>query len=582
MISGRVDESSSPVAQLEVGTPVKQRPDLVAALSPSQKWGAHLDLEGKLGNNRDLGEADVFLPLWQDSTSLLFGNIKARLDDNASREGNFGLGLRHMLESGWNVGTYGYFDRRRTETHSYFNQATFGAEALSLDWDLRVNAYVPAGRRTHEVGTAGGTSTAALVGTTVQVTTTAGQTVEEKSLRGFDAEIGWRAPLFSPAAGQQLRLYGGAYRFYADGVNPVQGPRVRTELTFDEVPYLWEGSRLTLGAEAQHDGPRGKTGFVTARLRIPLQFFGGTTVASLTPMERRMTDPVIRDIDIVSQSRTVSSGTTSTETATAVSGGGTLSVLDSGTTNGQANIQTALTNAGANSTVILSGTFATAATVTLQSGQTLMGNGSVTVQTPSGRTATLTTSTGATFTSTGAGNTGTIAMAANSSVKGLTISAQSGGAQAIAIRVNGVSGASILNNTISATAAASDANTIQVQGAGSTNLTISGNTISGEGAGAGNRYGLDIGGGGSGTISNNTITAKDGTSLNSAIQVSNGTYTVSGNTLSATDSGDNRVVDTAGVTYNAGSTGNVLSAGACINGGGNTGSVSFTNSTTCP
>lgn len=125
---------------------------------------------------------------------------------------------------------------------------------------------------------------------------------EERSLRGFDGEIGYRVPVFHAGDHRQWRIFAGAYRFYAEGVNAVQGPRVRTELTFDEVPGLWQGSQLTWGGEFQDD-VRGKTGFITARLRIPLQIFGdGRPAASLTPMERRMTDPVIRDIDVVSRS----------------------------------------------------------------------------------------------------------------------------------------------------------------------------------------------------------------------------------------------------------------------------------------
>src|SRR5262245_24324829 len=92
----------------------------------SDKWGPHIDLEGKLGNQRSLGEADAFVPFWQDGTSLLFGNFRGRLDDDDGREGNFGLAFRHMLESGWNLGLYGYYDRRKSENRNYFNQTTFG------------------------------------------------------------------------------------------------------------------------------------------------------------------------------------------------------------------------------------------------------------------------------------------------------------------------------------------------------------------------------------------------------------------------------------------------------------------------
>lgn len=235
------------------------------AQSPPPKWGAHLDLEGKLGNERQLGEGDLFVPLLQNDRTMLFGNIKARMDDSTSTEGNFGVGVRHMLDAGINLGAYGYFDRRKATYGSYFNQVTTGIEALSLDWDFRANLYTPEGRRSHEVESL---NTAAIEGTTVVF-----RGGEERSLRGFDGEIGYRIPVFKAEGDTQWRVFAGAYRFYADGVDMVQGPRVRTELTFDELPFLWEGSRMTWGGEFQDD-LRGKTGFVTARLRIPLQVFG--------------------------------------------------------------------------------------------------------------------------------------------------------------------------------------------------------------------------------------------------------------------------------------------------------------------
>lgn len=547
-----------------LATPLAAQPVPTPPSTPL-KWGPHLDLEGKLGNNRDLGEADFFLPLLQDSRSLLFGNLKGRLDDNASREGNFGLGVRHMLDAGWNIGAYGYYDRRRTETHNWFSQATFGLEALSLDWDLRANAYLPLGRRTHDLGGSGGGSTASLSGTTVTITTAATQIREERSLIGFDAEIGWRVPLFGAEAGQQLRLYGGAYRFYANEVDPVQGPRGRVEMVFNEVPVLWSGSRLALGGEVQHDGPRGKTGFASARLRLPLQLVG-ESASRLTPLERRMADPVVRDIDIVAQTRSVTTGTASVETATQVSGGAALVVLDSGSTTG-ANLPTAITNAGANSTVILAGTFNTTTLVTLAANQTVMGAGSLTVQSASGKTATLTTA-AATINSTAIGNTAAVDMATGSTLTGMTITqAATGGGnpQAFGVRANNVNNATISNNTITVTSTTGAGTAYGVRLVDGSNLVARNNTVSvtTSGGGSGNALALQI-------LDTGTATSA----------------TISGNTLSASSNGGtsqaaNVAGAVAGITL-TGSTGNVRNSGACASSGTITGTISFTNFANCP
>jgi hypothetical protein len=557
--------ADTPPSAIAQGATADGAPAGRSAAREGPKWGPHIDLEGKLGNDRDLGEADVFVPLWQSATSLLFGNVKARLDDNASREGNFGLGFRHMLDGGWNLGAYGYYDRRRTETHNFFSQGTFGAEALSLDWDLRANAYVPLGDRMRELtdASSSASSTAAISGTTVQVTTTAAGISEERALRGFDAELGWRVPVFGVDAGRTLRLYGGAYRFYTSDVSPVQGPRARVELIIDEVPGLWDGARLTLGGEAQHDGPRGATGFATARLRIPLQVFAGGERPRLTALERRMADPVVRDIDIVSQSRKVA-GTSTVETATQTSGGSAITVLSSSSTTGAA-LPGAVTTAGNNSTVILTGTFNTTATVTLASGQTVMGSGTITVSTSSGKTASLTTSS-ATISSTVSGNAAAVDLAANSTFTGMTVNqTATGGAnpQPFGVRINNVTGATISNNTITVT------------------------STTGSGIAFGVRV-LD----GSGTVSNNTVsvtTSGAATGAAIAVQVLDTgtatTATVSGNTLSASGVGGSRVANVngavAGVTLTS-STGNVNSGGSRLSGGTVTGAVSFTNATTCP
>src|SRR4051812_25602060 len=147
-------------------------PAAYAQVPSSMKWSPYIDFEVRPGSKRDIGEANVFVPLAQTDRTLFFGDLRGRFDGGGSREGNLGFGVRHMLSNGWNIGGYGYFDRRRTETGNFFNQTTLGAEALGRDWDFRSNFYLPDGNRVRDLGTTGGgASTAALVGATVQVTT---------------------------------------------------------------------------------------------------------------------------------------------------------------------------------------------------------------------------------------------------------------------------------------------------------------------------------------------------------------------------------------------------------------------------
>lgn len=347
----------------------------LASANDAPKWGAHVDVGGWLGTKRNLGEIDLFVPLAQDSRTLFFTDLRIRSDDDGGNEGNFGLALRRMYASGWNLGAYAYYDRKRTDFGNFFNQATLGVEALGRDFDLRANAYLPFGERVKFAGsTPGGNSFASIVGTTVQVTTMGASMSEERALQGFDAEVGWRVPIWAVEQNKALRLYAGMFHFDDAVVRSVTGPRLRAELTMYEIPHLPEQSRLTLGAEYLQDDVRGSQGFAIARLRIPLQ--DERNERPLNWQERRMTDYVMRDVDIVTETQTTTAPSI-VEEATHTADGSAITVIDAASTPGS-DLATAVANAGDDSTVIMQGSFnttiaATADTVQLQTGQTMMG-----------------------------------------------------------------------------------------------------------------------------------------------------------------------------------------------------------------
>ena len=515
-----------------------------SASAESPKWGAHIDVEGKLGTERHLGEADLFLPLGQNDRTLLFSDIRTRLDDEGNREGNFGLGVRTMLDSGWNLGGYGYFDRRRSDLDNYFSQVTLGVEALSRDWDVRGNLYMPVGRTTHQENSL---NTAQVSGATVIF-----RNGEERALGGFDAEIGWRAPVFDPEGPINLRFYAGGYRFTDDDVPTVAGPRGRVEMVFDRVPHLWEGSRLSLGAEWQHDNPRGSQSFLTVRLRIPLQ--SENRSGSRTLMERRMTDPIIRDIDIVSQVGTFGAP----ETTNRLADGGNFIVLNSATLAG-ANLASAVNNAGVGSTILLTGTFDTGTdTISTLANQTLAGT--LTVRSASGRIATV--DTGAVINSSNSSNYAVLINGSGGTLRGLTISnTPGGGSVSRAVYVaDGVTGVTIADNIITAT----QTGNVQAQGlafGNNTSATVRGNVISATGTGS--------------AIGTRALVATNNTTL-----------TIAGNTLSASGAAsavnDVIVISGIGAAFTADSTGNIRGNGSCSGGSAGGTKIFFTNGTTCP
>ncbi|MCB1652387.1 MAG: inverse autotransporter beta domain-containing protein, partial [Alphaproteobacteria bacterium] len=340
---------------------------------PEQKWGGHIELEVKKGNERALQETELFIPLQQDSRSLLFLNARGVFDDQHSKEGNVGLGYRAMLETpflgqDWIAGIYGFADLRRSPNDNNFMQATVGAELLSEDYDLRLNAYIPHAKEQEISGTNNVTGT--LAGTQLRLVGAANQ--RERALPGFDAEVGVKLPLLADYV-SSMRAYGGGFYFDADGYDRVAGPRGRFEVSWDDFVSFGEGSRFTLGTEIQHDDVRGRTAFASARLRIPLQSFkkSQTVKRALSPLERRMTERVVRDVDIVSNVRT---GDPVNEPATITINGQQISnvtVLDAND-----NLAVDIPAAGAGSTVLLdgsAGTITVGATISPAANQNVVG-----------------------------------------------------------------------------------------------------------------------------------------------------------------------------------------------------------------
>lgn len=277
-----------------------------------------------------------------------------------------------------------------------------------------------------------------------------------------------------------------------------------------------------------------------------------------------MTAPVMRDVDVVTQNRVASTqvetmSVANPSAAVTTADGKPVTLLDSATTVGN-NLATAIATAGNNSTVVLSGTFnASDALITLQPGQTVRGSTPLIVTTPSGHRATVTTpsaTVAANFTTNNQPTAAVaVSMATGSTLSGVTVNATFTGAwclgcNTVGVILNNANNVTLTNNTITFSSPYETSVGIRLTN-GSTNATISGNTVSVSGAGGANKYGILIAGG-----------------ANSA--------TISNNSLSATDGTTNYAAYLAGATMLPGSTGNVFAAGGCGNGGGNTNPLGHT------
>jgi hypothetical protein len=408
-----------------------------------RKWEPWTEIGGYAANRSYArrGELALWAPVTQDADSMFFLDLRGKLFAEDQQEGNAAIGYRFMGQGGWNPGLWIGFDRRNTTSGTNFDQVALGVEALSADWDVRANGYVPINdRELISSSGGGGEATIEVIGSSIFLVPAGGTDLYEIAMWGVDAEVGWRVPLerfgYDPTWGlslkddgisrslrhHELRLYAGGFYFdHADFDGEVAGPRARAEWRIENIFEDWDGSRLTFEAAWQHDDVRGHQVEAGVRLRIPLG--GGRSVSPrhvLNAQEQRMTEGLKRDTDIVSQQQTVVTG-----------GGGALEPVEDAetgvdfdtvvTVDNGADLQTGITTASHNALIIALGGGSNFGSVAMQSDQTLLGGGgAIEVR---GRTS----GTVATYTAPGtrptiAGSTGTVITTAdNAHIAGIEV-----------------------------------------------------------------------------------------------------------------------------------------------------------------
>ncbi|MAX40678.1 right-handed parallel beta-helix repeat-containing protein [Gimesia sp.] len=254
-------------------------------------YRAYFDFTGQAGGVNDNGQGLLFIPLAQDEESLFFADLRGNIFDDSSAEGNFGLAYRRMVNDQWIAGMYGFYDVRRSQYSNIFRQGSFGFELLSIEWDFRVNGYVPSLKQQR----VDSLNTAYLSGNNIVM-----RAGEERAYWGTDFEVGRLLKTFPESnLDAELRGYVGGYYFdnSAPGFQEMTGPRARVEYRMFDLPWLGNGSRVVLAGQYQYDEVRGSQGTGLLTVRIPLP--GNGDSQKLTRFQRRMVNPIVRDIDIV-------------------------------------------------------------------------------------------------------------------------------------------------------------------------------------------------------------------------------------------------------------------------------------------
>jgi hypothetical protein len=270
------------------------------------KWVPYVDIGGGVGTGMTAGKSDAFVPIWQNIDSMLFASLGIGTETKDNQFENFGAGYRTKINPEWILGGYVGFDSTQLQDSNTFNQTSLGVEAMSADWDARLNAYI-AGNETKAASGRSASEQLYINGTTIAILDSA-----EAAYSGFDGEVGYR--VFS-TDDTDVRVFIGGFHFsrgnsdssamgqgFNFGYRDITGPKARAEATVYDLDILGNQSRFTVGGEIAHDDVRGTTGFIGATLRIPLGDIGGGAQA-LDELDRRMTDPERRNDTVLTRAQ---------------------------------------------------------------------------------------------------------------------------------------------------------------------------------------------------------------------------------------------------------------------------------------
>lgn len=492
------------------------------ALAQEPKWSAWSEFGGAYKtDDASRGSVTLFAPLMQGPRDLLFVDARGKIFEESAKEGNLALAYRQMLTSGWNVGAWVGGDVRGTALDNTFWQLSGGLEALSENFDVRLNGYGPI-TAPQAAGPNSDFTQVVLAGTSIYMV--GGR---EVGLRGVDGEVGVRLPtqmLSLDPEKFELRAYGGAFYFdHEAALKEVAGPKARLELRINDIIPGMPGSRFTAEYAYSHDEVRDHRHEVGVRLRIPLgepQVW--TRYAGLNAQERRMMDGLERDVDVVvvqSEAEPVEDALTNVDfdRVAYVGTGGS--------------VNTTSTTAGANSLIITEGGTLSGGH-SLQDSQTLQ-SGASTIQVRglySGTVANFTAPFSHTTLINSSGtNENIVTLVSNTHINGFTITQSGTGSSfyhdAVVAR-DGFENFAITNNTISTEG--DEANAIGIDDENDT-VWVLGNNLTTNGYGA---QGVEFGDENSNvSILGNTITTRADAAYGIEVFDGNSNFTVAGNTI---------------------------------------------------
>jgi len=251
------------------------------------------------GRKRNIGFGDFFIPVLGKDETFLFFNPKLSWDDHHNHEYNLGLGIRSLrFDQKVILGINSYFDNKDVNGAGYFKQAGLGLEALSDFMDFRLNYYWALSSK-KEVESS---STYSFASHSLLEYTTPGY-IEPMS--GLDYEAGILVPGISNF--METRFYVGGYNYFAKVGKNVNGFSTRLD--------IMPSPLLNIDIQFKNDSVNGAEVYGGFYVSLPFEMgniaqgknpfdgwkdlfkFGQGT----RPLKDRMTDMVIRDIDVIAE-----------------------------------------------------------------------------------------------------------------------------------------------------------------------------------------------------------------------------------------------------------------------------------------
>lgn len=248
----------------------------VGAMPALAAFDNQVDVFVRPGSDRSYGGIEGVLPFSQTGTSLTFADLKFKLGQSGSYEGNLGVGHRFLTDNKqWALGFYGAWDHRSSVNSNAFNQITAGAEAISDNLDFRFNYYFPiTDRALLNLGSNFGFQGFSIYQSGIW----------EEAMRGFDVEAGVLLPVSDK---WETRAYAAYYNFEGKDIAPqMDGWRVRLEVR--------PTNNIAISLSHQQDD------MFKDQTSLEMRYtFGKDGKSGIRSLKERMTNPWTRDIDIV-------------------------------------------------------------------------------------------------------------------------------------------------------------------------------------------------------------------------------------------------------------------------------------------